>query len=111
MSRPGEVNHVIGQAYQAVFIGALEASIKPFENKFTVQREPGKTSYRGRDGGTYSFDFAGVYNHPMGSREVFGESKGYSNAGNLLTEFRSFVAKAYVTSVDYPRHLDDYFWF
>src|SRR6266404_1153974 len=111
MSSPGEVNQAVGQAYQSVFIGALEANIKHFENKFTVQREPEKTAFSGRNGKSYSFDFCGVYNHPLVASEVFGESKGYSKAGHLLSEFKSFVAKAYVTSVDYPRHASDYFWF
>jgi len=38
-------------------------------------------------------------------------SKGYSKGKNLLEEFRCFLAKAYVTSVDYERHREDLFWF
>jgi len=45
MVAPGEVNQEIGRAYQRVFIGALEASIKGFEKKFDVQTEPEKTSF------------------------------------------------------------------
>jgi hypothetical protein len=29
----------------------------------------------------------------------------------LLAEFKTFLAKAYVTSTDYKRHINDYFWF
>jgi len=111
VSAPGEVNQAIGRAYQYVFIGALEANIRAFENKFNVHEEPEKTSFEARNGKKYSFDFNGVYYHPMAAAEVFGESKGYSKAGNLLGEYKSFLAKAYVTSTDYDRHRNDYFWF
>lgn len=102
---------MIGKAYQHVFIGALEASIPSFENKFDVHTEPEKTSFKARGGTTYSFDFCGVYNHPLKRAEVFGECKGYSRAGSLLGEFRLFLARSYVTSTDYPRHANDFFWF
>lgn len=111
MGTPGEVNQVIGQAYQDVFIAALEGNVPYFENKFDVRTEPEKTSFNGRAGKGYSFDFCGVYYHPWKHAEVFGECKGYSKANGLLTEFRSFLAKAYVTSTDYDRHANDYFWF
>jgi LysM domain len=108
---PGEVNQMIGRAYQCVFIGALEASIRGFESKFDVQSEPEKVSFKARTGKQYSFDFGGVYSQQWYRGEVLGECKGYSKAGSLLTEFRSFLAKAYVTSADYTRHRNDCFWF
>jgi len=108
---PGEVNQAVGRAYQYVFIGALEANIRAFENKFNVHEAPEKTSFEARTGKKYSFDFNGVYYHPMAAVEVFGESKGYSKAGNLLAEYKGFLAKAYVTSTDYERHRGDHFWF
>ncbi len=111
MANPGEVNQEIGRAYQYAFIGALEATIPYFENKFDVHTEPEKTAFSTRTGQSYSFDFCGVYNHPWVRTEVFGECKGYSKAGGLLQDFRSFLAKAYVTSTDYQRHRKDYFWF
>jgi len=111
VTTPGEVSHLIGEAYQYAFVGALEASIPYFEKKFDVRTEPDKTTFRGRSGKDYSFDFKGVYLHPWKKVEVFGECKGYSRARNLLDEFRSFLAKAYVTSVDYSVHRGDYFWF
>jgi hypothetical protein len=101
----------IGRTYQYVFIGALETSIRHFENKFHVHTNPEKTSFKSRTGKAYSFDFNGVLNHPWACAEVFGECKGYSKGKNLLGEFRSFLAKAYVTSVDYERHRRDHFWF
>jgi hypothetical protein len=108
---PGEVMQEIGRAYQYVFIGALEASILPFENKFHVHTNPEKTSFKGRSGKSYSFDFNGEYYHPWLHTEVFGECKGYSKGTNLLDEFRCFLAKAYVASVDYARNREDLFWF
>jgi hypothetical protein len=111
MANPGEVNQEIGRAYQHVFIGALEASMRGFENKFEVQREPDKTSFNARTGKQYSFDFSGVQSRPWVGREVLGECKGYTKGTALLGEFRSFLAKAYVTSTDYPRHRGDHFWF
>ena len=111
MATPGEVNQVIGRAYQAVFISALEASIRGFESKFEVQSEPEKMSFKARTGKSFSFDFSGVYNQKWQRSEVLGECKGYSKAGALLVEFRSFLAKAYVASTDYTRHRNDYFWF
>ena len=111
MSIPGEVNQTIGQAYQYVFIGALEANIKCFENKFNVQSAPEKTSFTGRTGKGYSFDFNGVLLDSYRTAEVFGESKGYIKGDNLLPEFRTFLAKAYVTSSDHTRHRNDHFWF
>lgn len=111
MAIPGEVNQMIGRAYQCVFIGALEASMRGFENKFDVQNEPEKMSFKARTGKQYSFDFSGMYNQQWQRSEVLGECKGYSKAGALLAEFRSFLAKAYVTSTDYTRHRNDCFWF
>lgn len=111
MGTPGEVIQTIGETYQRVFIAALEANFPNFENKFDVRTEPEKTSFDGRNGKRYSFDFCGVYSHPLGRAEVFGECKGYSRAGGLLGEFRSFLARAYVTCRDYDRHAKDYFWF
>ena len=111
MAVAGEVNQAIGRAYQLTFIAALEANIKNFENRFTVEKEPEKTSFMTRSGKSFSFDFSGVYNHPWHSREVFGESKGYSRANDLLNAYKLFLAKAYVTSTDYPRSRQDLFWF
>ena len=111
MASPGEVMQAIGQAYQYVFIGALEASIRPFQNRFHVHSNPEKTTFKGRGGNSYSFDFNGEYYHPWLHTEVFGECKGYSKGANLLEEFRCFVAKAYVASVDYERNRQDLFWF
>jgi hypothetical protein len=111
MPNPGEVNQRIGRIYQQVFIGALEATIRPFEAQFYVDTDPLKTSFAGRDGNNYSFDFCGTYNHPVVRKEVFGECKGYTTRAGLLPDFRLFLARAYVTSVDNRRHADDYFWF
>lgn len=111
MANPGEVNQMIGSAYHHVFIGALEANIRGFENKFSVYKEPEKTSFQGRNGNTFSFDFCGINRQGWSSTEVFGECKGYSKGTGLLADFRAFVAKAYVTSLDYKRHRGDFFWF
>jgi len=111
MAEPGEVNQALGRAYLDVFIASLQASIPGFENKFNVYNEHEKTSFKARGVKDYSFDFNGIYRRQWRSFEVFGESKGYSRAGNLLDEYRSFLAKAYVTSTDYKRHREDYFWF
>ena len=111
MAIAGEVNQAIGRAYQLAFIAALEAHINAFENRFTVEREPEKTSFDTRTGGSFSFDFNGVYSQQLPSREVFGESKGYTRAYDLLAEYKLFLAKAYVASTDYPRNRKDYFWF
>jgi len=85
--------------------------MRGFENKFEVQREPDKTSFKARTGKQYSFDFNGVQSRQWVRREVLGECKGYTKGTGLIAEFRSFLAKAYVTSTDYPRHREDYFWF
>jgi LysM domain-containing protein len=111
MSAPGEVMQTLGRAYQYVFVGALEANIRHFENQFYVESNPEKTSFKGRTGKAYSFDFNGVYRHPWARAEVFGECKGYAVGKNLTAEFRTFLAKAYVTSVDHLRHQGDHFWF
>jgi hypothetical protein len=108
---PGEVNQMVGRAYQCVFMGALESSIRGFEKKFDVHSEPEKMSFTGRTGKSFSFDFSGIYKQPWQSREVLGECKGYSKGGGLLAEFRVFLAKAYVASSDYARHRNDHFWF
>jgi hypothetical protein len=111
VAQPGEVSHAIGQAYQYVFVGALEHSIKYFKNQFHVHESPEKLTFKGRSGDSFSFDFSGVYRHPWLACEVFGESKGYSRGGSLLWEFKLFIAKAYVTSIDHSRHRNDLFWF
>jgi hypothetical protein len=47
-----------------------------------------------------------------GSEErLLGNARATAKAQRYIGEFRSFLAKAYVTSTDYPRHRDDYFWF
>jgi hypothetical protein len=111
MTQPGEINQAVGRAYQYVFVGALEAHIPAFSLSFHVHDAPEKTTFKGRDGRPFSFDFAGLFNHPWHQREVFGECKGYRSAGDLLQHFRHFVAKAYVTSCDQMRHRDDLFWY
>jgi nucleoid-associated protein YgaU len=111
MPGPGEVNQQVGRAYLEVFVASLQASVPGFENKFTVYTEADKTSFNSRGGAEYSFDFNGTYFQPWGTCEVFGESKGYVRAGDLLKEFRAFLAKAYVTSTDHKRHRRDHFWF
>jgi hypothetical protein len=108
---PGEVNQETGRAYQFAFIGALEGAIRPFENLYTVEREPDKTTFRGRAGKTFSFDFSGVYMGGAGTSEVLGESKGYRHGSRLLAEYRVFLAKAYLVTTDYQRHKNDLFWF
>lgn len=111
MGNPGEVNQATGRAYQYAFIAALEASIEGFENLYCVETEPDKTSFIARTGKNYSFDFSGVFRTPFGQHEVFAESKGYSRGSSLLGEYRSFLAKAYVTTTDHLRHKNDLFWF
>lgn len=111
MTQPGEISHAVGLAYQHVFTGALEAHVRPFSVTFHVQDAPEKTSFTGRNGRPFSFDFAGLHRHPWRQREVFGECKGYRLAGDLLNHFRRFVAKAYVTSCDHMRQRADLFWF
>ncbi|MFI5419455.1 MAG: LysM peptidoglycan-binding domain-containing protein [Nitrososphaerales archaeon] len=111
MAIPGEVNQSIGRAYQFTFIAALEGNIRHFENNFTVEQTPDKTTFLGRTGCTFSFDFNGIFRHPWRFCEVFGECKGYTKAGDLLNEFRLFLAKAYVACVDTARHKNDLFWF
>jgi hypothetical protein len=111
MAIAGEVNQAIGRAYQLAFIAALEAHIKGFENRFIAEREPEKTTFSSRSGNSFSFDFKGAYFHPFRSHEVFGESKGYQRADDLLNEYRLFLAKAYVASTDYPQNRNDLFWF
>lgn len=111
MANPGEVNQEIGRAYQKVFIAALEANIREFENLFDVHSEPEKMSFKGRGGSAFSFDFGGIYRHPIGTSEVLGECKGYYKAGDLLAQFKTFLAKVYVVSTDSSRHQNDRFWF
>lgn len=111
MEIPGEVNQATGRAYQFAFIGALEGAIRSFENLYTVERDPDKTSFKGRTGKPFSFDFSGIYMGGAGTSEVFGESKGYRHGGRLLAEYRIFLAKAYVVTTDYQRHKNDLFWF
>lgn len=108
---PGEVNQAVGRAYQLAFIATLEAHISGFENRFTAESEPEKTSFTTRAGKQFSFDFSGVYREMWRSCEVFGESKGYARANDLLRAYRLFLAKAYVASTDYPRNRSDLFWF
>jgi hypothetical protein len=111
MAIAGEVNQAVGRAYQLAFIATLEAHISGFENRFTVESEPEKTSFNTRTGRQFSFDFSGVYRDVWRSCEIFGESKGYARANDLLTAYRLFLAKAYVASTDYPRNRRDHFWF
>ena len=111
MPPPGEVNHVIGAAYQSAFIGALQASIPGFESSFEVQTTPEKMTFKAPTGKQYSFDFVGVYDQKITRAEVFGECKGYTAGAGLLPDFRSFLAKAYVTSTAYDSHRNDHFWF
>lgn len=111
MASPGEVNQAVGKAYVEVFVASLQRTIPGFENKFLVYNEPEKTAFDGRASKGYSFDFNGVFRREGRAVDVFGESKGYSNAGNLMDEYRAFLAKAYVTSTDYKRNREDHFWF
>lgn len=111
MPSPGEVNQEIGKTYLHVFIAALKTISLGFENKFVVYTEPEKTTFKGRSGKSFSFDFSGFYAHPIKARQVFGESKGHTRGASLLAEFRAFLAKSYVVSTDYQHNRDDFFWF
>lgn len=111
MAVAGEVNQAIGRAYQLVFVAALEAHISGFENRFTVEKEPEKTSFETRSGRSFSFDFSGIHNDGWRKREVFGESKGYARASDLRRAYKLFLAKAYVVSTNYQRNRNDLFWF
>jgi hypothetical protein len=108
---PGEVLQAIGHAYQLAFVGALEASIKSFKCLYDVRTEPEKVSFKGRDGESFSFDFAGIVHQPFKSVEVFGESKGYTESNKLISDYKTFLIKSYVVSADHDRHRNDYFWF
>jgi hypothetical protein len=107
VAAPGEIAQEIGRAYVHVFGGCLEQAIRPFIRRFDIYSAPHKLTFKSFSGRDYSFDIGGQY----GYEEVFIESKGYSTGSNLLDEYRAFVAKAYVTSVQSKRHSRDLFWF
>jgi hypothetical protein len=72
-----------------------------------VYTQPEKLTFTGLSGASYSFDIAGLYE----GREVFVESKGYTDASGILQAYKEFLAKAYCTSVQIARHRSDHFWF
>lgn len=111
MAQPGEEKHKIGEAYTYVFLGALEASVKSFRYRVTVYDAPEKMIFEGSDKKTFSFDARGDFYHVSGFREVFVECKGYDAGGSLFSEFKTFFAKAYLTSATYRQHQNDLFWF
>jgi hypothetical protein len=112
MSKPGETNHVIGQAYVKVLIGCLEYTVKPFQKQFDIYTSPEKLTFFKADGnGIFSFDAMGTYMHPSKNCEMFIESKGYASGASLLNAYREFVAKAYVTTCLNHRHRNDHFCF
>jgi hypothetical protein len=105
---PGETSQEAGRSYVFVFGGCLERTIKRFSLNFDVYSSPDKVSFNGlTDGSQYSFDLSGVYE----AAEVFVECKGYKDGANLLEEYKTFLAKAYCTSVQFQRHRRDLFWF
>lgn len=111
MVQPGEVSHEVGRAYQHVLVGALEKAVPGFVASFHVYENPEKTAFKATDGSDFSFDFSGTYENSISRSEVFGECKGYSVGTGLLDDYREFLAKAFVTSRDNPRHAKDLFWF
>jgi hypothetical protein len=112
MSRPGETNHVVGQAYVKVLVGCLEYTVKPFQKQFDIYTNPEKLTFaKAGGGGTFSFDAMGTYIHPSKNCEMFIESKGYTSGASLLSAYREFIAKAYVTKCLNLRHSNDHFCF
>lgn len=112
MSLPGEVNQEIGKAYVSVLNGCLEHTVRSFEKSFDIYHNPEKLTFKKYNQiDTFSFDSSGVIRKFSGLKEVFIESKGYTNGSSLLSEYRKFVAKAYVTTVLNYRHFKDLFWF
>lgn len=112
MSVPGEVNHIIGKAYVSVLNGCLEHTIKTFEKIFGIYSNPEKLSFnKYGEEGEFSFDSSGIYRHTSRQQEVFIESKGYTEGSSLTPAYKSFIAKAYITTVLNQRHSKDLFWF
>jgi hypothetical protein len=108
---PGERQHEIGRAYATVLTGCLERTVNYFEQTFDAYSDPDKVSFSDMPGLDFSFDSIGNYRSPERNCEVFVESKGYSNGNGLITEYKEFLAKAYVTFSTFQRHRPDYFWF
>lgn len=112
MQTPGEVPHLIGQAYTAVLSGCLELAVSEFERYFDARTAPSKLVIADGRESSFSFDVRGIFRPSYEQhREVWIESKGYRSGRKLVSEFKQFLAKAYVTSVSYSQYRDDYFWF
>jgi hypothetical protein len=111
MEIPGEVPQEIGRAYLLVLIGCLERTVSYFRQSFDVLTAPEKLVFSSPTGNGFSFDAVGAYSHPLYFREVLLESKGHKDGAKVLDGYKEFLAKAYVTTVNYDRHKTDLFWF
>jgi hypothetical protein len=111
MGVPGEVPQEIGRAYVQVLVGCLERSVKWFRRACDVSTAPDKLAFDAPSGASYSFDVLGWYNHPLYAREVLLECKGHKDGSKVFEGYKEFLAKSYVTSVNYRRHTRDLFWF
>lgn len=82
-----------------------------FSRSFDVLTAPEKLTFSSPTGAGFSFDALGQYNHPLYFHEVLLESKGHKDGAKVLDGYKEFLAKAYVTTLNYSRHKSDFFWF
>jgi len=111
MGMPGEIPQEIGRAYVQVLVGCLERTVKCFRRAFDVLDAPDKLAFDGANGANFSFDVLGHYRHPLYPREVLVECKGHKDGSKVFEGYKEFLAKSYVTTVNYRRHTRDLFWF
>lgn len=111
MGVPGEIPQEIGRAYVQVLVGCLERTMKSFRRTFDVLGTPEKLEFQGPTGANFSFDVLGYYTHPLYRHEVLVECKGHKDGSKVFEGYKEFLAKSYVTTVNYGRHRQDFFWF
>ena len=111
MYLPGEVSQEVGRAYLNALTGCLEHTVSGFTRQFTVLSHPEKMTFRSPSGSSFSFDALASLKQPPLDCEILIESKGYENGSSLLSQYKDFLCKAYITTSLEYRHQRDLFWF
>lgn len=107
-----EEHHEKGKNYVDYFNGLLTLSLEKlkYSKLFDVYKNTKRLTFD-IDNKKFSFDMKGIIEYNDEVREVWIESKGYSEGSNLLNYYKEFIFRAYQTILSGKTNEDDLFFF
>ncbi|MCS5423201.1 MULTISPECIES: hypothetical protein [Psychrilyobacter] len=108
-----EEQHKIGLEYVQKFGAILTANLQHsnFKVTFNAYDNPNKLKFKTETKKEISFDLQGFMKYKNISRDVWIESKGYSEGSNLLNQYKNFIARSFFIWNTNERYQDDIFIF